>query len=64
MRELYAPDDYRTLLLYMTEVLEGYPVQFEITSMQTGTPRYLSGHYYPDYDDRGSCAAISPSCRT
>lgn len=54
VRELYAPDDYRTLLLYMTEVLEGYPVQFEITSMQTGTPRYLSGHYYPDYDDRGT----------
>ncbi|ANH34431.1 diguanylate cyclase domain-containing protein [Ralstonia nicotianae] len=53
VRELYAPDDYRTLLPYMTEVLEGYPVQFEITSLQTGTPRYLSGHYYPDYDDRG-----------
>ncbi|AMP38679.1 sensor domain-containing diguanylate cyclase [Ralstonia solanacearum] len=56
VRELYAPDDYRTLLPYMIEVLAGYPVQFEITStsMQTGTPRYLSGHYYPDYDDRGS----------
>jgi PAS domain-containing protein len=29
-------------------------VQFELTSMRTGTPRHLSGHYYPDYDDRGT----------
>jgi diguanylate cyclase (GGDEF)-like protein/PAS domain S-box-containing protein len=54
VRELYAPDDYRALLPYMTEVLAGYPVQFELTSMRTGTPRHLSGHYYPDYDDRGT----------
>jgi diguanylate cyclase (GGDEF)-like protein/PAS domain S-box-containing protein len=51
--EIYAPEDYRALLPYMTEVLAGYPVQFEITSMRTGVPRYLSGHYSPDYDDRG-----------
>jgi len=54
VNEIYAPDDYRTLLPYMTEVLAGYPVQFDITSLRTGTPRYLSGHYYPDYDDRGT----------
>lgn len=53
VRDLYTPDDYRTLLPYMTEVLAGYPVQFEITSLRTGEPRYLSGHYFPDYDDRG-----------
>ena len=54
VRDIYSPEDYRTLLPYMTEVLAGYPVQFEITSMRTGTPRYLSGHYFPDYDDRGT----------
>ena len=54
VRDIYAPEDYRTLLPYMTEVLAGYPVQFEITSMRTGVPRYLSGHYFPDYDDRGT----------
>ncbi|MGC7541763.1 PAS domain-containing protein, partial [Pandoraea pneumonica] len=52
--EIYTPEDYRTLLPYMTEVLAGYPVQFDITSLRTGKPRYLSGHYYPDYDDRGT----------
>lgn len=52
--EIYTPDDYRTLLPYMTEVLAGYPVQFEVTSLRTGTPRHLNGHYYPDYDDRGT----------
>ncbi|WP_163113405.1 PAS domain-containing protein, partial [Acinetobacter baumannii] len=29
VRDIYAPEDYRTLLPYMTEVLAGYPVQFE-----------------------------------
>ncbi|KHK53646.1 diguanylate cyclase [Ralstonia sp. A12] len=52
--EIYTPEDYRTLLPYMTEVLAGYPVQFDVTSLRTGKPRYLSGHYYPDYDDRGT----------
>ncbi|MCO5397133.1 sensor domain-containing diguanylate cyclase [Ralstonia soli] len=54
VRDIYTPEDYRALLPYMTEVLAGYPVQFEVTSMRTGVPRYLSGHYYPDYDDRGT----------
>ncbi|CAJ0796258.1 hypothetical protein LMG7141_03211 [Ralstonia condita] len=54
VRDIYTAEDYRTLLPYMTEVLAGYPVQFEITSLRTGSPRYLSGHYFPDYDDRGT----------